>query len=133
MKKRIFVVITTLLLVLFTLGCGANAADAGYRRISQDQAVVLMKKERDYIILDVRTWQEFEEEHIKGAICVPVETIGDDAIPQLPNKDQLILVYCRSGKRSKQASAKLVKLGYTRIVEFGGIRTWTGETESGID
>ena len=72
-----------------------------------------------------------EEKHIPGAICIPNETIGSDEIKELPDKDQLILVYCRSGNRSKQASEKLAALGYTNIVEFGGINDWPGETVSG--
>ena len=83
------------------------------------------------IILDVRTAQEYSEKHIPGAINIPNETIGTEDIPELPDIEQLILVYCRSGNRSKQASEKLVKLGYTNIVEFGGINDWTGETVSG--
>ena len=81
-------------------------------------------------ILDVRTAAEYNEGHIPGAINIPNEAIGTDAIPELPDKDQLILVYCRSGNRSKQASEKLVKLGYTNVVEFGGIIDWPGETET---
>ena len=84
-----------------------------------------------YLILDVRTAEEFSEKHIPGAVNIPNETIGDQDIPELPDKEQLILVYCRSGNRSKQASEKLVKLGSTKIVEFGGINDWTGETVSG--
>ena len=83
------------------------------------------------ILLDVRTPEEYSEKHIPGAINIPNETIGADDIPELPDKDQLILIYCRSGNRSKQAADKLVKLGYTNIVEFGGINDWTGETVSG--
>ena len=89
---------------------------------------ILLTKE---IILDVRTAEEYSEKHIPGAINIPNETIGADDIPELPDKDQLILIYCRSGNRSKQAADKLVKLGYTNIVEFGGINDWTGETVSG--
>ena len=80
--------------------------------------------------MDVRTAAEFDEKHIPGAINIPNEAIGTDAIPELPDKEQLILVYCRSGNRSKQASEKLVKLGYTNVVEFGGIIDWPGETET---
>ena len=87
----------------------------------------MMEKEENYIILDVRTQQEYAAGHIPGAIVIPNETIGTQEIPQLPDKHQLIMVYCRSGNRSKQASDKLVKLGYTNIVEFGGIIDWTGE------
>ena len=90
-----------------------------------------MEAEENYIILDVRTQAEYEEKHIPGAICIPNETIGSDDIQELPDKDQLILVYCRSGNRSKQASEKLVALGYTNIVEFGGINDWPGKTVSG--
>ena len=91
----------------------------------------MMEEETDYIILDVRTPEEYEEKHITGAVNLPNETIKTEEITQLPDKEQLILVYCRSGNRSKQASQKLADLGYTNIVEFGGIKDWTGETETG--
>jgi len=117
--------------VLLLMGCAAPAEqEIGYRQITMDEAVAIMKEENNYIILDVRTVSEFDEKHISGAINIPNETIGTDAIPELPDKDQLILVYCRSGNRSKQASEKLVNLGYTNIVEFGGIIDWPGETET---
>ena len=90
----------------------------------------MMEEESDYIILDVRTPEEFKERHIPDAVNVPNETIGAEDIPQLPDKEQLIMVYCRSGNRSKQASEKLVKLGYSKVVEFGGINDWPGETVS---
>ena len=83
------------------------------------------------VLLDVRTPEEFADKHIPGAINIPSETISTEEIPELPDKDQLILVYCRSGNRSKQASEKLVALGYTNIVEFGGINDWPGETVTG--
>ena len=100
-----------------------------YEQITQDQAKTLMAESENYIILDVRTESEFAEGHIPGAICVPNETIGDQMPQELQDKDQLILVYCRSGNRSKQASEKLAKLGYTNIKEFGGINTWTGDIQ----
>ena len=102
-----------------------------YRQIGMAEAVAMMEAEQDYILLDVRTQAEFEAAHIPGAICIPNETIAADEIEELPDKDQLILVYCRSGNRSKQASDKLVALGYTNVVEFGGIIDWPGETRSG--
>ena len=83
------------------------------------------------LILDVRTPEKFAAKHFPGAINIPNETIGTEEIPVLPGKDQLILVYCRSGNQSKQDSDKLVGLGYTNIVEFGGINDWPGETVSG--
>ena len=97
-----------------------------YRQISMDEAVVMMAQESEYIILDVRRPDEFAAGHIPNAINVANEIIGTAEIPELPDKDQLILVYCRSGRRSKEASEKLVQLGYTNIVEFGGILDWTG-------
>ena len=87
----------------------------------------MMADEDGYIILDVRTAQEFASGHIPGAMLLPNEDIGTEEIAQLPDKSQLILVYCRSGNRSKQAADKLVRLGYTNIVEFGGINSWPGE------
>lgn len=117
------------LLLLITLGaCAAKPHEAnGYRRITMQEAAEWMARESDYIILDVRTQEEFDAGHIPNAICIPNETIGSDEIPALPDKEQLILVYCRSGNRSKQAASKLVKIGYTNIVEFGGILDWQGE------
>ena len=103
---------------------------ATYECISQEEAHALMEDGNDCIILDVRTQEEFDEKHILNAICIPNETIGTEPPAELPDKDQLILVYCRSGNRSKQASEKLAAMGYTNIKEFGGINTWTGATVS---
>ena len=121
-----------LFLFLLVAGCAAPAeSEASYRQVSMDEAIAMMEEKNDYIILDVRTPEEFAEKHIPDAINIPNETIGTEEIPELPDKEQLILVYCRSGNRSKQASDKLVRLGYTNIVEFGGINDWPGETVSG--
>ena len=122
----------SLLLLLFLLaGCTAsNEQENSYHQISMDEAVTMMEEESGYIILDVRTPEEFRERHIPNAINIPNETIGSEDIQELPDKDQLILVYCRSGNRSKQASGKLAELGYTNIVEIGGINDWTGDTVS---
>lgn len=95
--------------------------------VSMDDIVQIMNENEDYIILDVRTIEEYNEGHILNAICIPNEIIGEDTINILPNKEQLILIYCRSGNRSKQAVAKLEKLGYTNLIEFGGIIDWKGE------
>ena len=120
-----------LLSLLLLAGCAAPVdSEASYQQISMDEAIAIMESESDYIILDVRTTEEFADRHIPDAINIPNETIGTENIPELPDKDQLILVYCRSGNRSKQASDKLVGLGYTNIVEFGGINDWPGETVS---
>ena len=124
MKRILPIFLVALLLV----GCAAPAEEITYRQVNMDEAITMMEEGSGYIILDVRTPAEFAEKHIPGAINVANETIGTDEIPELPDKDQLILVYCRSGNRSKQASEKLVALGYTNIVEFGGINDWPGET-----
>ena len=129
MKKLIPIFLSAL---LFTGCTGTNNNQTNtYRQIGMDEAVTMMAQETDYIILDVRRPDEFAAGHIPNAINVPNETIGTDEIPELPNKDQLIMVYCRSGRRSKEASEKLVKLGYTNIVEFGGILDWKGATVTG--
>ena len=119
-----------LLSLMLLSSCSAvGNSSLGYRQISMDKALKMMKNEKNYIILDVRRPDEYAEGHIPGAINVPNEEIGTDEISELPDKSQLILVYCRSGRRSKEAAEKLVKLGYTSIVEFGGINDWKGEIE----
>lgn len=126
--KRIIPILMALLLLS---GCATQSAKKTYRQITMEEAITMMEEETGYIILDVRTAQEYSEKHIPGAINIANESIGTEDIPELPDKDQLILVYCRSGNRSKQASEKLVKLGYTNIVEIGGINSWPGETVAG--
>ena len=123
--------IPILMMLLLLTCCGAQSSETTYRQISMEEAVTMMEEETEYIILDVRTAEEYSEKHIPGAINIANESIGTEDIPELPDKDQLILVYCRSGNRSKQASEKLVKLGYTNIVEIGGINSWPGETVAG--
>ena len=129
MKKVIPIL---LLLSIALTACAAPAQDLNaYRQVSVQEAINLMATENDYIILDVRTAQEYVSGHIPGALLLPNESIGTEAPLELPDKEQLILVYCRSGNRSKQASAKLAQLGYTNIVEFGGINSWPGEIVTG--
>ena len=125
MKKLIPILLSAL---MFT-GCAgtSNHQTNTYRSITVDEAVTMMEQETGYIILDVRRPDEYAAGHIPNAINVPNESIGTSEIPGLPDKNQLIMVYCRSGRRSKEASEKLVKLGYTNIVEFGGILDWKGE------
>ena len=127
MKKYVAILLSLLLLV----GCTEQSnREKTYRQISMKEAITMMKEESKYLIIDVRTLEEFNDKHIPNAINIPNESIGTEEIPELPDKDQLIFVYCRSGNRSKQASEKLVALGYTNIVEFGGINDWPGETIS---
>lgn len=130
--KRI-ILLSVLLLALL---CGCAPQNEGedekmtYTQITVNKAIEMMESESNYIILDVRTFEEYNERHIPGAICVPNESIGTEPIEELPQKDQLILVYCRSGRRSKEAAEKLAAMGYSNIYEFGGILDWTGETVS---
>ena len=125
--KRLLPFVLSLMLLS---SCGTPGSfSSGYRQISMDEAIKMMKDEKNYIILDVRRPDEYAKGHIPGAINVPNEEIGTAEISELPDKAQLILVYCRSGRRSKEAAGKLVKLGYTNIVEFGGIQDYEGEIE----
>lgn len=97
--------------------------------ITAQEAKTIMDTKTGYVILDVRTQEEYAQQHIPGAILIPDYALRDRAESELPDKDQLILVYCRSGRRSKAASQMLLELGYTHIREFGGIIDWPFETE----
>ena len=118
-------------LLTFTLpfGCVAcsDSGSASYDQISGAEAKALMDSESGYVIIDARTQEEYDQGHIPGAILIPEYEIADRAEKELPDKDQLILVYCRSGRRSKIAAEELVKLGYTNVKEFGGIIDWEYE------
>ena len=109
------------------VGC-SDGGSATYEQISGAEAKALMDSESGYIIIDARTQEEYNEGHIPGAILIPEYEIADRAEKELSDKDQLILVYCRSGRRSKIAAEELVKLGYTNVKEFGGIIDWEYET-----
>ncbi len=106
-----------------------NSSACTYRQIGMEEAQEMMEKEKNYILLDVRTEEEFVQGHIPGAINIPNERISMQKLSELPDEEQLIMVYCRSGVRSKQAAQKLVKAGYHNITEFGGILDWPGETD----
>ena len=128
MKKLILIVLVVLLLT----ACGQDAENEQelvYVNITAQQAKEIMDTQENYIILDTRAQSEYDEGHIPGAIVIPHEEILEKAESVLTDKDQLILVYCRSGRRSKLAAEDLVKLGYTNIKEFGGIIDWPYETE----
>lgn len=138
MKIKNMIFATVCCVCLAVTGCNGNEAKesisasdttATYQQISQDDAKKIMDEEENIVILDVRTQSEYESGHIKGAICIPNESISESVSDFLKDKDQTILVYCRSGNRSKQASQKLVDLGFTDVREFGGINTWQYETE----
>lgn len=126
MKLAIASILT---MIIFLTGCTSQPKDVTYKQVASDTALEMMNEESDYIILDVRTQAEYDEGHIPDAICIPNETIGKEQPDQLPDKFQLIFVYCRSGNRSKQAAQKLSDMGYTNIVEIGGINDWSGDIE----
>ena len=119
------------LLALFLLtGCGGTVADGSYQQITQEESKEMMDTQ-EVIILDVREQDEYDSGHIPGAVLLPVGSIDEDTAAEvIPEKDSTVLVYCRSGNRSKTASSALAELGYTNIYEFGGINTWPYETES---
>lgn len=126
MKKLRRLVIMLLLFGLTACQDGGN--NATYEQISAQEAKTIMDTEKEYIIIDARTEEEFAEGHIKDAILIPEYEIAKRAQKELPEKDALILVYCRSGRRSKIASEELARLGYTNVKEFGGIIDWPYET-----
>ena len=131
MKKLIIGVAAILCLLAFS-GCAQQEEEIKieeitYQQITAEEAKAIMDTEKDYIIIDARTDEEFAAGHIAGAIMIPEYEIANRAEEELPDKDALILVYCRSGRRSKIASEELVKLGYTNVKEFGGIIDWPYE------
>ena len=103
-----------------------NGKKAEYKKITSDEAKKMMETQKA-IVVDVRTFEEYNEGHIPNAISVPLETIENEAEAKLKNKDDLILVYCRSGRRSREAALKLIEKGYTNVIDFGGIKDWNGE------
>ena len=132
--KKWYYTITVPLLLMIQIAAVVlllNSCGASYMKISQDKAMQMMQEQEDYLIVDVRRPDEFAEGHIAGAINVPNEDITDEMPELLPDKDQLLLIYCRSGNRSKEASQKLADMGYTKVYEFGGINTWEGEIVTG--
>ena len=130
-KYLILIIVVIALLALLAVGKLGGEKTMTYKQISMDEAKQIFESDGDnsYIILDVRRSDEFADGHIPGAINVANESIGTESRKELAEKNQLIYVYCRSGNISKQAAEKLVALGYTNIVEFGGIIDWTGEIE----
>ena len=103
-----------------------NGKKAEYKKITSDEAKKMMETQK-VIVVDVRTLEEYNEGHIPNAISVPLETIENETEAKLKNKDDLILVYCRSGRRSREAALKLIEKGYTNVIDFGGIQDWNGE------
>ncbi|MBQ7636656.1 MAG: rhodanese-like domain-containing protein [Lachnospiraceae bacterium] len=128
--KKIMSLPVLLLMALGFAACGKNESTKvanTYEQITQERAAEMMKVDDGHLIVDVRRYDEYEAGHIPGAICVPNESIATEQPAELPDKDQILLVYCRSGRRSKEAAKKLADMGYTKVYEFGGVITWSGE------
>ena len=126
------ILFTVFALLLTACSSGGQVMDGedmvrSFTQISQDEAKQMMEQDGTQIIVDVRTQEEYDSGHIPGAICIPNESIGTEQPEELQDLDQIILIYCRSGNRSKQAAQKLFDMGYTKVYEFGGIIDWTGE------
>ena len=133
-KKWYYTITVPVLLMIQIVGAVmllSSCGGASYTQISQAEALQMMQEQENYLIVDVRRTDEFAEGHIAGAINVPNEEIADEMPELLPDKDQLLLIYGRSGNRSKEASQKLADMGYTNVYEFGGINTWEGEIVTG--
>ena len=131
MKRFSVILILIITCAAILYGCtsgGENKMENSYEQITPAEAKEIMDNENGYVILDVRTQEEYDEAHIDGAILIPDYEIADKAESVLKDKDQLLLVYCRSGRRSKNAASELVSLGYTNVKEFGGIIDWPYET-----
>ena len=136
MKKTILLCLMAVIILLYLAGCAGKSngedTERTYTQIDQETAKTMMARDDGHIIIDVRRQDEYDAGHIPGAILIPNESIGCDSPEALPDYDQIILVYCRSGNRSKQAAQKLAEIGYRNVYEFGGIIDWTGDivTES---
>ena len=127
MRKSVLLIIIAALLCMVSTYIDNRTL---YMSISIEEAMEIMEDQGDYALVDVRTELEYNEKHIPGAMNIPNESILSDNIKELPDKDQLLLVYCRSGNRSKQAAQKLGEFGYTNVYEMGGILDWYGDTVS---
>ena len=133
LQMRGLFALPVLLALLILTGCAfmqvmdGDGMENSYQQISQDEAKRMMEADDGHVVVDVRRQDEYDAGHIPGAVLIPNESIAADPPAELPDPDQIILIYCRSGNRSKQAAQKLFDMGYTNVYEFGGISTWTGE------
>jgi len=142
MKTKCLILVILLGLVIAACGCAApqettpnepqmTAAEVGYRTITAENAKAMMDETEDWILLDVRTAEEFQEVRIEGAILIPDYEIADRAESEIPDKETTILIYCRSGRRSALAAQEMVGMGYTNVYDFGGIIDWSYDTITG--
>ena len=129
--ERLLIIVALIVLLAACARSGDNGKGAGYNQIDQDTAMQMMAADDGHVVVDVRRQDEYDAGHIPGALLIPNESIVDARPEALPYLDQVILIYCRSGNRSKQAAEKLAGMGYTNLYEFGGINTWQGEVVTG--
>ena len=125
LQKRFAVVFLLSVIAFLCVGCGEN----GYKHITHEEAQRIMKANPDAIILDVRTPEEYQKKHIPGSLLLPIENIRSGNLSKLPDKDAMILIYCWTGRRAEDSAEYLLKRGYTKIYEFGGLIDWTGSVE----
>ena len=124
-RNSIFILMMIFIIAICTAGCGNS-----YKHLSLNEALELMKTKKNYLIVDVRTKEEYEKRHIPNAVLVPFADIKDGKLDALPDKNQILLIYCWTGRRAEDSAELLVKRGYTNVYEFGGLVDWTGEVES---
>ena len=123
-KKKLLVVIFIAFIISVFIGCGGS-----YQHISAEKAMKMMKTEQNYLIVDVRSQEEYNKKHVKNAILVPIDDIKEGKLDKLHDKNQTLLLYCWTGRRAEKAADLLIKRGYTNVYEFGGLVDWTGDTE----
>lgn len=124
MRKNIILVVVTILIVAFCSGCSNN-----YKHLSVEEAMDMMKTAKNYMIVDVRSQEEYDKRHIPGAVLVPINDLKAGKFDALPDKNQTLMIYCWTGRRAETAAQILIDNGYTNVYELGGLVNWTGETE----
>ncbi len=131
--QHITIIFIAIFIAITLTACGSsepgNSHKSNYTQLSQEKAIAMMEESSDYLIVDVRTQEEYDEGHIPEAVCIPNENIGSEPPEELTDLDQPLFIYCRSGRRSKEAAQKLADMGYAQVYEMGGINTWPGEIE----
>ncbi len=131
--QQITLLFIAIVMAMSLVACGStepgSSHESNYTQLSQEEAIAMMEESNDYLIVDVRTQEEYDEGHIPKAVCIPNETIGSEPPEELTDLDQFLFIYCRSGRRSKEAAQKLADMGYAQVYEMGGINTWSGEIE----
>ena len=123
-KRNTAIIIMFAIFTVICSGCGND-----YQHISTDEAVKMMETETDYVIVDVRTKEEYDKKHIKGAVLVPIADIKEGNLNAIPDKNKMLLIYCWTGRRAEESASLLAKRGYENVYEFGGMVNWDGETE----